>query len=298
MVKERTPLLLVFGSHPGKCGPLALEGDREFFRGNFTPFVESRVVSAGKSAIMIHEYNMACTIGNPDSPDDMARLRQHLDSVRESINSMLGRTLGAGKGLERNMEWFDWGCADEIIRVNRAKTGTIKSVIEPLCAEAAYLLGRSESGDSTEGLDARIESEKRMVARSVEICRLRSTMLAGYIKDLRREHPERPIMVTRGFAHKGMESFFDESEFDITSASRLISAPFPSTEAVIKGMTGRISDYELTRFARLSLHFGDYYQSNMLSHMLDSIEDGVFDERKFALLSHRAMEHALRMSES
>ena len=302
MVKERTPLLLVFGGHPGRCGHLVLQGDREFFRSNLAPFAE-RWARAGRRAVMIHEYSVACEAGwsaltchesksaREIQGEPLADAQRRLDALRMSVNSALERTLGSGKGLTSGMEWFDWGCADDIIRINRARPGSIINVIEPLVAQAAVLLNRPR----TEGKDA-LEAEKEDVERAVRICRIRSASLASYIKSLRESSPGMPIMVTRGFAHKGMEDFFDPGEFDITSASRLLGAPWPSTEAVIMGMNGTISDEDLTRFARLSMHFGEYYEDKMLGHMLDCIEGGVFDEGKFALLSHRAREYALRMA--
>lgn len=296
MVKKRTPLLLLFGEHPGRCGPLMLRGDREFFRRNFAPFVEKEVAGAGKSALMIHEYNPAVGLDAFPSPEGLISLQMHLDHMRVSINGALAKTLGAGKGLERGMEWFDWGCAEEIIRVNRARPGAIENVIEPLCAEVAATLGLpDEAGRGRAGFGEKLEREKRNVAMAVQVCRQRSATLARSIKALRKEDPERPIIVTRGFAHQGMERFFGRDEFEITSAARLISAPYPSTEAVMKGMSGEITEAELRRYAEMSVHFNEYCESNMVRHVRSCMKDGYFDERRFALLSHQARAHALRM---
>jgi hypothetical protein len=293
---KRTPLLLVFGEHGGRNGRLKIEPDKEFYKGLIDPFVEKHVVRGGKKAIVIHEYNTAINCEGLDNREVI----EIMANLEKKILLKLEATFNCGLVMDENsMDWFDWGFMDRILEINREAPGTIDCVIEPLGASTQWIMWRqsmlSRQRRSARSFDESVLTEVEMIRGSIQVCIDRDKRLVEFVNRLRRENPDRAIIIPRGYAHMGMARDFDYLHYMKSEAARLTGAPWFSTEAIIEAFSREITPAELERYARLSLHYSEYYYSHMDEHLLNARLVGAEPAEGLRELTLNAREYAFLM---
>jgi hypothetical protein len=293
---KRTPLLLVFGEHGGRNGRLRVPPDKEFYKGLVDPFVEKHVVGEGKKAIVVHEYNTAINcdgLGNSEVSAIMANLENRL-------NLKLQATFNQGIPMDQDsMDWFDWGFMDNILEINRNAPETVECIVEPLGASTQWIMWKqsklSRKHRTTKTFDESVIAEAEVIRGSIEICMDRDRRLVEFVHKLRRENPDRVIIIPRGYAHKAMAQDFDYLHYMKIESARLTGAPWFSTEAIIEAFSKHLTPAELERYARLSLHYSEYYYSHMDEYLAEARLAGEEPIQGLRNLTLNAREYAFSM---
>ncbi len=293
---KRTPLLLVFGAHGGRNGGLKVPPDKEFYKGLVDPFVEKHVVRGGKRAVVVHEYNTSINCENLSNSE----VSQIMSNLEHRLKLKLDATFNHGMKMdEDSMDWFDWGFMDKILEINREAPSTIECVIEPLGASTQWIMWKQQQLSRivrhTDSFDESVIAEAELIRGSIEICMDRDKRLAGFIHKLRTEDPDRAIIIPRGYAHKGMAMDFDYLNYMKIEAARLTAAPWFSTEAIIEAFSKQLTPAELERYARLSLHYNEYYYSHMDQHLAQARMAGAEPVEGLKQLTLHAREYAFSM---
>lgn len=293
---QRTPLLLVFGEHGGRNGRLRTPPDKEFFKDIVHPFVEKHIVRGGKRALIIHEYNTAI---NCDGLDNTG-VSNAMGTIERGLNQKLEATFNQGFAMdEDSMHWFDWGFMDMVLEINRGAPGTVECIVEPLGASTQWIMWRqnrfARARRASPTFDDTVMAEVEMIKGSIEICMDRDRRLVEFVHKLRRENPDRVIIIPRGYAHKGMAHDFDYLNYRKAEAARLTGAPWFSTEAIIEAFSRRLTQSELERYARLSLHYSEYYYSHMDEYLAEAALSGLAPVDGLRSLTLNAREYAFSM---
>ncbi len=310
---RRTPLALAFGDHPGNFHGLRFPADRAFFRAAVVPFLENAVLKEGRNAIIIHEFNTGLELGHLDrhNPEHAEAVENAMAGIERGINEHFSETLDAGRRLVRYSDWFDWGYVDDVARMNGSAPGRVRSIVEPLRASTAWLVHDSIAPRrrirAAEGFDGMVEEECEAIRFSIAICLERSRRVSALVKEIRAADPDIAIVVPRGWAHRGMETDFDFSEFQIVASAALKGVPHFSSEAVVESFSRELGQDELHRYARLTL-YGEMYHSHNRERLGAILEMGPeaaqkamwefnAGARRYALAMEDARMSAERLSE-
>ncbi|MEW6036323.1 MAG: hypothetical protein AB1529_06940 [Candidatus Micrarchaeota archaeon] len=295
---DKIPVLLAFGRHWDRTDGLITPPDRGFYRKAALPFIDREVLGAGRKATLIHECRIVVYPQGCDDKQAREYVREALAAEESAILAMLSDTVDRGLPLPGGLrDELDWGLLDRIMEINRSEPGRIRNAIEHQTPDQVYLaLSRNHHDEGLDEDARRRERMKESIRTSIAVSKHRSREVMRLVGELLEEDPGHAILITRGYAHAGMARLFDPSRFAVESHAGGTLSPRISSDAIIASYDRDLSDTELGQYARQSIAFSDYFDSNWNGEPYRSLREGGAVIEGIQLLKKHAREHALAVA--
>lgn len=258
---SRTPLLLVFGEHPGFSDVRRMPGERRFFKKAINRFLSSRV-ERGERSVILHEFYMHLSKPESLDPKKAAEVADQTLKIHEGITaSILDNSVNLGIRPQQNLwEALDWGFMDSVLKANADPftQGLIRSVTEKHSLEAITAVWQLDEIMHTHNELTQLERAVWGIEMAVAVCHKRAEIFVSQVNALRDEDPSRAIVAPRGYAHQFIADRFDQNKFDVMIIVSDKCVPSFSTEAVIEAARSQSIRSIIERFARLQIHASHY----------------------------------------
>ena len=231
---SKTALLLAFGAHNSKSGY-----DKKFNRDTVGNFIDEKVVSDGRNAIIITELlgydifpSAPKTIDQKIELFGMSknRIRKVKKVIEREAKDYENRLNNKWKETRENGSPFMWrtlslGFEPKVLAINSKDHGRIQNIVEPHSAEIGFEKWMSDLSYESYAQTRYVSREEKLGAMKKYVSHFlksqiaRVLALANKADKLRQENPDMAIIIPRGTSHRGMLSLFNENDYDISSAS-------------------------------------------------------------------------------
>ncbi|MDP3765189.1 MAG: hypothetical protein Q8R04_01640 [Nanoarchaeota archaeon] len=301
---EKTKLLLVFGRH-GNEGTKA----SRFFRAKIVPFLEEEVKQGGKKAAIVYESTIYHgLLHDSTTEEDLRALLMQTGNKRgrntATIDTELKRfdermaefRVYSNRGHSPPVAYYrDFGVDDVVLKINRAVPGRILHFTEPHSAEVVYHywawgLASKEYlrsiADRERSTKALTDSMREFVQFTLE----RDRLLFPFVESLRREDPNRAIIIPRGDKHSGMSGLYTPDKYD--AVIKIESSPSDFMDDLIdRSYRFEHTEKELRHYGELQSHYLDFVNQHHMPRIC-----GILDALRLHWLTlainERLMENA------
>jgi hypothetical protein len=217
--------------------------DRDFFRATVVPFIE-RMMREHRRITVIHEFRGTA---NAESVE----CRRALETLEGEVQKALIEYLDRGKNIDLgllNPEILEW-----IAKANAKRPETVTNIVESQLVQMRH-----------DGVPARLPSTSKIEVRvdglayRIALARSRNCAVAEQIRGLRREDPDRAIVVPRNMEFAGLSRQIDRNEFEIQTEHGKISPIAFEEQAMLRAAFREIGRDELARFVRRAMYAEDF----------------------------------------
>jgi len=234
-----TPICLAFGKQHRRMELC----DRDFFRATVVPFIE-RMMREHRRITVIHEFRGTA---NAESVE----CRRALETLEGEVQKALIGYLDRGKNIDLgllNPEILEW-----IAKANAKRPETVTNIVESQLVQMRH-----------DGVPARLPPTSKIelrvdgLAYRIALARSRNCAVAEQIRGLRREDPDRAIVVPRNMEFAGLSRQIDRNEFEIQTEHGKISPIAFEEQAMLRAAFREIGRDELARFVRRAMYAEDF----------------------------------------
>jgi len=232
-----------------------------FFKRSVEPFLEEEVIKKGRKATVVYEAHLYPKVFfGATRPMDvrglvpiknttqLPALQKLLSTIERTLNRLLAESLE--KGMQSKGLPIAEGFEDVVIRANQSRPGSVRCIIEPQNAHAAYIdlkLHRLYEQIRNKGPSGRTISILTELIKLQATCQeFHSFGLLSLIQDAEKEDPQRVIVIPRGPGSDSLNVLLRKEGCNVLLKDDGCTPHFID-ESVSRILTGGMSEEQLRR---------------------------------------------------